>query len=103
MDNPTFRLSHMDAVAGRLVLVADTLNADNAEQHLQALCQMLDASVKEKQTDADLLSWLIDFEGVALMLRAGHYSASVWLETLGDEGQDELVFLHSWLEKQLAG
>ncbi|WP_281545933.1 DUF3630 family protein [Grimontia sp. SpTr1] len=101
MDNPTFRLSHHDSEAGRLVLAADALDFDNAEQHLMAFCQLIDAKVAEKQTDADLLSWLIDFEGVPFMLRAEHYSASVWLERLGAEGDEELAFLNIWLSKQL--
>lgn len=101
MYNLTFRLSHYDSEAGRLVLAADTLDFDNAEKHLMAFCELIDAKVTEKQTDADLLSWLIDFEGVAFMLRAEHYSASVWLEKLSAEGDEELAFMNNWLSKQL--
>ncbi len=36
------------------------------------------------------------------MLRAEHYSACVWLEKLGEEGDEELQFLYTWLARQLA-
>lgn len=92
----------LDAASGRVSLVADTLDFDNADAHLAAFCQLIGATAKEKQTDADLLSWLVDFEGVGFMLRAEHYSACVWLEKLGEEGDEELQFLYTWLARQLA-
>ncbi|MEZ8143634.1 hypothetical protein A1OO_00250 [Enterovibrio norvegicus FF-33] len=102
MDKPRFRLSHFDANEGRLVLAADGMDFDNAEAMLDRFCQLIDANAQDKQTDADLHTWLVDFEGVTFMLKAEHYSASVWLERLGKEGDEELLFLHRWLSRQLA-
>lgn len=97
----SFAKPRFDHESGRLSLIADTLDFDNAAAHMSAFCHFIGASVKEQQTDADLLSWLVDFEGVTFMLRAEHYSASIWLEQLGAEGDEELAFLSRWLEKQL--
>ncbi|WP_051563816.1 DUF3630 family protein [Enterovibrio calviensis] len=94
-------LSHFDANEGRLVMAADALNFDNAASFLDSFCQLIGATPEEKQTDADLHSWLVDFEGVTFLLKAEHYSASIWLERLGKEGDEELAFLHRWLGLQL--
>ncbi|PKF51376.1 DUF3630 family protein [Enterovibrio nigricans] len=102
MDNALFSLSSFDAQEGRLVLAADGLDFDNTDAYLDALCQMIDARVFDKQIDADLHSWLVDFEGVRFMLRGEHYSASIWLEMLDAEGKEELAFLHGWLRKRLS-
>ena len=102
MDNRLFSLSHFDAEEGRLVLAADGLDFDNTDTYLEAFCQLIGASVSDKQTDADLHSWLVDFEGARFMLKGEHYSASVWLEKLDADGDDELAFLHGWLSKLLS-
>ncbi|MCC4797473.1 hypothetical protein BCT30_12950 [Enterovibrio norvegicus] len=90
-----------DIEEGRFVLAIDDLDFDNAEAYAAAFCQLIDAAIIEKQMDADLMSWLVDFEGVQFMLKAEHYSASLWLERLGAEGDDELSFLNHWLSNQL--
>ncbi|MDD1783553.1 DUF3630 family protein [Enterovibrio sp. ZSDZ35] len=102
MDNTLFSISHFDAKEGRLVLAADGLDFDNTEIYLDALCQLIGATASDKQTDADLHSWIIEFEGVRFLLKGEHYSASVWLEKLDADGDEELTFLHGWLSKQLS-
>ncbi len=89
-----------DIEEGRFVLAIDDLDFDNADGYAAAFCQLIDAAIIEKQMDADLMSWLVDFEGVQFMLKAEHYSASLWLERLGADGDDELTFLNNWLVNQ---
>lgn len=83
---------------GRLVLAAPRFEFDDFESIAEQLLSLLSAQVVEKQSHADLHIWLIDFEGCRLLLKAEHYSESVWLETLSPhEGQDELVFIAQWI------
>ena len=66
----------------------------------ERLAKQLSATVIEKQWDADVHSWLIDFEGCLLFLKAEHYSESVWLEALViKESQEELAFLAQLLAR----
>ncbi|WP_407331868.1 DUF3630 family protein [Enterovibrio sp. 27052020O] len=102
MDKSAFVLTYFDANEGRLVLAVDDMDFDNAETMLDTFCYLIGANAQDKQTDADLHTWLIDFEGVTFVLKAEHYSASVWLERFGKEGDEELAFLHRWLSQRLA-
>ncbi|WBA17838.1 DUF3630 family protein [Salinivibrio kushneri] len=72
------------------------LDADNAKEVCQPLLQALEASVLECQQDADMMTWLIDFEGTRLMLKAAHYTQSVWVEALDNEGDEVIAFLRHW-------
>ncbi|MFD2179172.1 DUF3630 family protein [Veronia pacifica] len=87
--------------SGRLILTTSALDFDSAESIATSFFDLIGATVKDSQQDADLLSWLLDFEGCPLMARAEHYSASLWLETMGDSGQEELLFLSQWLPSQM--
>ncbi|RXJ72637.1 hypothetical protein CS022_14425 [Veronia nyctiphanis] len=86
--------------SGRLILTSSSLDFDSAETVAESFFTLIGATVKEKQLDADLLSWLIDFEGCQLMAKAEHYSASLWLETMGENGLEELLFLSQWLPER---
>lgn len=72
------------------------LDADNAEVICQPLLDVLQAQVLESQQDADMMTWLIDFEGTRLMLKAAHYTQSVWLEPLESDGDEVIAFLRCW-------
>ncbi|GAD81407.1 DUF3630 family protein [Vibrio ezurae] len=96
----SFFLRHLDLENGRLSLVAPCFDHDDFAVIGQKFVDLIDASVIEKQQDADLHSWLIDFEGCQLMLRAEHYSESMWLESLSaTESQPELQFLANLVAK----
>lgn len=83
---------------GKLLILSPAWDFDSFPELGNTLISMLSASVKERQMDADLHTWLIDFEGTDLLLRAEHYSESIWLETLSsDEGQDVLRFIATLL------
>ncbi|MEF1298321.1 DUF3630 family protein, partial [Vibrio parahaemolyticus] len=46
------------------------------------------------QWDADIHSWLIDFEGCRLFMKAEHYSEAIWFEALNiEESREELDYL----------
>jgi Protein of unknown function (DUF3630). len=72
------------------------LDADNARSVCQPLLNVLQVQVLESQQDADMMTWLIDFEGTRLMLKAAHYTQSVWLEPLDSDGDEVIAFLHRW-------
>lgn len=83
---------------GRIIIDAPSFDYDSFPPLGERLVALLSARIVEKQSDADLHSWLIDFEGCQLMLRAEHYSESVWLEALGEGlADEELAFIATLL------
>ncbi|MDE1223697.1 DUF3630 family protein [Vibrio aestuarianus] len=89
-----FGLAHYLQEEGRLILSAPRFDFDTFPQFGERLVDLLSASVIEKQWDADIHSWLIDFEGCQLFLKAEHYSECMWLEALSiKESQQEMDFL----------
>lgn len=85
---------------GKLILIAPSFDVDSFPELGQELVEMLSAEVKEKQFDADLHSWLIDFEGCVFFLRAEHYSESIWLEALYKrESREEVNYLAALFSK----
>lgn len=79
---------------GKLILSSPSFDVDSFPDIGEKLVNLLSAQVKEKQLDADLHSWLIDFEGCLLFLRAEHYSESIWLEALYiEDSREELTYL----------
>ncbi len=91
---PQFTLRDFQPELGRLVISTPSFDYDSFPALGEQLVSLLSATVTEKQADADIHSWLIDFEGCELMLKAEHYSESVWFETLSaHESQQEMVFL----------
>ena len=95
-----FSLVEYQADDGRIVIRAPRFDFDSFPQLADKLVKLLSASVVEKQWDADIHSWLIDFEGCQLFLKSEHYSESLWLEALLiDESRQELDFLASLFYK----
>ncbi|MDG3086702.1 DUF3630 family protein [Vibrio hannami] len=79
---------------GKLILSSPSFDFDSYPALGEKLVSTLSATIVEKQTDADIHSWLIDFEGCKLMLKAEHYSESIWLEALAPiENKEELEYL----------
>ncbi|EKF9294699.1 TPA: DUF3630 family protein [Vibrio cholerae] len=95
-----FGLSEYLAAEGRLIVRVENFDFDAFSEIGQRLVVLLSARVLEKQCDADLHSWLVDFEGCHLLLRAEHYSQSLWLETLtAGQGDEELAFIAQLLRR----
>lgn len=89
-----FGLREYLAEDGRLLITTPSFDFDTFLLLGDKLVGLLSATVIEKQWDADMHSWLIDFEGCQLFLRSEHYSESVWFETLSVlESREELDYL----------
>lgn len=89
-----FSIIEFDVTAGRIVFSIPEFDFDSFSEIGKHLVNAMDATITEQQVDADLHSWLLDFEGATLMLRAEHYSNSVWLEALSrEESREELAFI----------
>ncbi|ROV61369.1 DUF3630 family protein [Vibrio ponticus] len=89
-----FGLMEYQAEQGRIIVRAPSFDFDSFPALGERLLTTLSATIVEKQCDADIHSWLIDFEGCQLFLKAEHYSESVWLESLaGVSNQEELEYL----------
>ncbi|OBT12911.1 aminopeptidase [Vibrio sp. UCD-FRSSP16_10] len=96
----SFTVRDFDAQSARLSLVAPSFDHDSFPIIGQRFIDLISATIVEKQQDADLHSWLIDFEGCKFMLRAEHYSESMWLEALSvDHSVEELQFLAQLVAK----
>ncbi len=65
----SFGLQQYTPEKGMLILKAPSFDFDSFPTLGETLVELLSASVVEKQTDADVHSWLIDFEGCQLFLR----------------------------------
>ena len=79
---------------GRILIDAPRFDFDSFPSLGEKLVALLSAEVLEKQCDADIHSWLIDFEGCHLFLKAEHYSESLWLEALAPhQSKEELDYL----------
>ncbi|WP_136487227.1 DUF3630 family protein [Vibrio sp. H11] len=95
-----FGLTQYLAAEGRIIVAAPGFDYDSFPPLGERLVAGLSARIIEKQSDADLHSWLIDFEGCQLMLRAEHYIESVWLEALGQGlADEELAFIATLLQR----
>ncbi len=95
-----FGLKEYLALEGRLIVQTQAFEFDSFPAMGERLLTLLSASAIEKQQDADLHSWLIDFEGCRLMLRAEHYSECVWLEAWGEcQSIEELDFIAGLLAR----
>lgn len=89
-----FGLAQYETEEGRIILSTPSFDFDSFPELGERLVSLLSATIIEKQWDADLHSWLIDFEDCKLFLKAEHYSECVWLEALTvDESKEELDYL----------
>ncbi|HCE2180859.1 TPA: DUF3630 family protein [Vibrio parahaemolyticus] len=89
-----FGLTEYIAEEGRLLIAAPRFDLDTFPALGERLVGLLSATVIEKQWDADIHSWLIDFEGCCLFMKAEHYSEAIWFEALNiEESREELDYL----------
>ncbi|MDN3608746.1 DUF3630 family protein [Vibrio ostreicida] len=91
-----FGLIQYEAEQSRMIVRTPSFDFDTFPILGETLLGLLSANAIEKQSDADLHSWLIDFEGCQLFLRAEHYSECVWFEAVASgDAREELDFLAS--------
>ncbi|TOF34183.1 aminopeptidase [Vibrio parahaemolyticus] len=89
-----FGLTEYIVEEDRLLIAAPRFDLDTFPALGERLVGLLSATVIEKQWDADIHSWLIDFEGCRLFMKAEHYSEAIWFEALNiEESREELDYL----------
>ena len=89
-----FGLQEYLAQEGRLLITAPSFDLDSFPELGERLITLLSATIIEKQWDADIHSWLIDFEGCRLFMKAEHYSEAIWFEALVlEDSKEELDYL----------
>ena len=91
---------HFDSAARLLEIGSPEFDYDNFAPVAEALLQQLGMTAVEKEANADLHVWLVDFEGCRLLLKGEHYSGQMWLEGLGSEAEETLIFLAGLLGKR---
>lgn len=95
-----FGLTEYSAEQGRIIIAHPGFNFDDFSLLANKLLVSLSASVIERQCDADIHSWLIDFEGCRLMLKGEHYSESLWIEALDKaSSREEMAFIAKLLRQ----
>ena len=95
-----FGLQEYQAEEGRIIIRTPRFDFDSFPELGERLVSLLSARVLEKQWDADIHSWLVDFEGCQLFLKAEHYSECVWFEALAvDDSKEDLAFLASLFQR----
>lgn len=95
-----FAVKELIVESGILIFDCPDFDHDSFPALGDALVTLLSAQIVERQQDADLHSWLIDFDGCRLLLKAEHYSQALWLEALeGARSQEELAFIARFIER----
>ncbi|PSU69081.1 DUF3630 domain-containing protein [Photobacterium phosphoreum] len=97
--NDDFSLLEINLELGTLVVTPRAFEFDNFSVFATLLLQRLDAKLIDQQSSADLHQWLIDFEGCQLLLKAEHYTASMWLELLVLSEVEPLIFIQQLLSR----
>lgn len=92
-DLQPYTCRHLDVSARLLELGCPDFDFDSFAEVAAPLLVLLGASVMEKECNADLHVWLVDFEGCQLMLKGEHYSGQMWLEGLGSDAEETLAYL----------
>ncbi|ELR63246.1 Aminopeptidase N [Photobacterium marinum] len=91
--HPVFSCRELDLASGLLQIDGPDFDYDSFPLVADQLVARIDAQVLERELNADLHVWLIDFEGCRLLLKGEHYSSALWLEGLSADDQETLVFL----------
>ncbi|MGV2990599.1 DUF3630 family protein [Vibrio sp. E150_011] len=85
---------------GQLLIAAPSFDFDSFEVLADRMVTALSAQVIEKQWDADLHTWLVDFEGCRLLLKGEHYSELMWFEALDKTNSiEDLDFLATLFQR----
>ena len=96
----TYGLREYIAEEGKLLIATPSFDFDSFGTLAQSLLELLSATVVEKQWDADIHTWLVDFEGCRLLLKGEHYSEFLWFEALDvASDKEELDFLASLFKR----
>ena len=86
-------LSYSQSYPQKLQFIIPNFDFDRFAVYGEQIAALLDCCILERETNADLQIWLLDFEGCHLLLKGEYYSQSIWLEALDDLGEENLVFI----------
>ncbi|HIF9202419.1 TPA: DUF3630 family protein [Photobacterium damselae] len=86
-------LSYSQSYSQKLQFIIPYFDFDRFAVYGEQIAALLDCRILERETNADLQIWLLDFEGCHLLLKGEYYSQSIWLEALDDLGEENLVFI----------
>ncbi|WP_318484887.1 DUF3630 family protein [Photobacterium leiognathi] len=92
-----FGIRQFDRDARFLSIKSPEFDFDSFDTIAESFLLAIDATVMEKESNADLHIWLIDFEGCRLLLKGEHYSGALWLEAMSDDDEETLTFIASLL------
>ncbi|MGF1725882.1 DUF3630 family protein [Photobacterium nomapromontoriensis] len=84
---------YLDESARVLELGCPDFDFDSFFDVAAPLLILLGLRVIEQECNADLHVWLVDFDGCRLMLKGEHYSGQMWLEGVGADAEETLVYL----------
>jgi len=98
---PTFVCRELNLEQGLLLINGPEFDFDSFPEVAEQLLLVMDAAVIERELNADLHIWLIDFEGCRLMLKGEHYASTLWLEWLSPDDRETLQFLTVLLGAQV--
>ncbi|MGF1732717.1 DUF3630 family protein [Photobacterium kasasachensis] len=97
VSSTSFVCRELDLEQGLLLIGGPEFDFDNFPAVAEQFLMQIDATVVERELNADLHVWLIDFEGCRLMLKGEHYAGSLWLEWLSPDDSETLAFLATLL------
>ncbi len=92
-----FSQTEINIEQGTLVVTPSLFEFDDFTVVAKALLLRLDATLIDQEPSADLHQWLIDFDGCQLLLKAEHYSTSMWFELLVLSEIEYLIFIQRLL------
>ncbi|MGR5149037.1 DUF3630 family protein [Photobacterium alginatilyticum] len=92
-----FVCRELDLEQGLLLIGGPEFDFDSFPALAEQFLKQIDATVVERELNADLHVWLVDFEGCRLMLKGEHYAGSLWLEWLSPDDSETLAFLAALL------
>ncbi|PSV35665.1 DUF3630 family protein [Photobacterium sp. GB-210] len=92
-----FGIRQFDRDARFLSIKSPAFDFDSFDTIAESFLLAIDAKMVEKESNADLHIWLIDFEGCRLLLKGEHYSGELWLEAMSDDDEETLTFIASLL------
>ena len=74
---PAFACRELDLEQGLLLIDGPEFDFDSFPEVAERLLLQIDGTVIERELNADLHVWLIDFEGCRLMLKGEHYTGAI--------------------------
>ncbi|MBV1840570.1 MULTISPECIES: DUF3630 family protein [Photobacterium] len=93
-----FTCRRLDMEHNLLEIDGPEFDFDSFADVVAPLLTQLELQVLERELNADLHVWLVDFEGCRLMLKGEHYSGQLWLEGLDSEARPTLAYLATMLQ-----